>query len=410
MAQDTGWVALSYQTQGPNYATYVTFGTSQNNSVTWPTPPILAAPANDAQGVPAPIVFSWNGVTTATAYQLQVAQLSGFSSTVYNNAGITSTSQTVSGLAYSTSYYWRVQATNGSSWTGWSSVNSFTTGIAPPAAPALSSPANNAQNQLISLSLSWQTAATATSYGYQVSTASNFATTVVNGAGLTATSASISGLAASSTYYWEANAVNAGGIGAWSGVWSFTTMALPAAPALSSPTNGATTSKSPTVTASWGTVSGALSYNFQLSANSGFTSYISNQTGLTATTATATISSTTMYWWHVSSTNAVGTGAWSAAWSFTTPVSVQPQATMTAAAVRNFTVRNGVIAYKLAAPGEVKISVENMLGRTELAINRTQTAGSYAVDLKQSKLVSGKYLVRLKTARFEKVLSVTITR
>ena len=46
-----------------------------------------------------------------------------------------------------------------------------------------------------------------------VATASNFASTVVNRAGLTATFAAVSGLAPGSIYYWEANAANGAGSG-----------------------------------------------------------------------------------------------------------------------------------------------------------------------------------------------------
>ena len=101
-------ISLTYQTQ-VSTSSALSFGTPQSNSGAWPNPPALAAPANNAQISRPPIAFAWSAVTTATAYQLQVALSSGFSSTVYNNAGITSTSQTVSGLAYSTSYYWRVR-------------------------------------------------------------------------------------------------------------------------------------------------------------------------------------------------------------------------------------------------------------------------------------------------------------
>ena len=91
------------------------------------------------------------------------------------------------------------------------------------------------------LSLSWQTTATATSYGYMVSTASNFVSTVVNGVGLSIPSAGLSGLAPA-IYYWEANAANSGGNSLWSSVWSFNTLPAtpPSAPVLSSPSNNAT--------------------------------------------------------------------------------------------------------------------------------------------------------------------------
>ena len=72
--------------------------------------------------------------------------------------------------------------------------------------------------------LSWNTSVTATSYQVQVSTVSNFASTVFDQSGITATSASVTPALLNNTqYYWRVNATNAGGTSAWSTVWSFTT-------------------------------------------------------------------------------------------------------------------------------------------------------------------------------------------
>ncbi len=87
--------------------------------------------------------------------------------------------------------------------------------------PVLSSPANGAVNQPIALSLSWGSVSGAISYAVRLSTASTFSNTVVNIAGLSATSQSVTGLAAGVTYYWEANATGATATSAWSAVWSF---------------------------------------------------------------------------------------------------------------------------------------------------------------------------------------------
>jgi hypothetical protein len=92
-----------------------------------------------------------------------------------------------------------------------------------PSAPTLSSPANNATAVSQSPTLSWNASTGAASYTLQVSTSSGFGTMVVNQTGITAASYGISGLSASTTYYWRVRATNSAGTSSWSSTWSFTT-------------------------------------------------------------------------------------------------------------------------------------------------------------------------------------------
>jgi hypothetical protein len=92
-----------------------------------------------------------------------------------------------------------------------------------PGVPVLSSPTNSATLQPVSPSLSWGTATFAAAYGVEVSTSSTFGTTVFSQAGLTSPTAVVAGLSSSRLYYWQVNASNVGGGGAWSAAWSFGT-------------------------------------------------------------------------------------------------------------------------------------------------------------------------------------------
>jgi len=88
----------------------------------------------------------------------------------------------------------------------------------------LSSPANNAACQPLTLNLTWGSVNGATSYGVQVSTDIAFGSTVFGQSGLiTLSSGTVAGLSGGTTYYWEANASSAMVTSAWSAVWSFTT-------------------------------------------------------------------------------------------------------------------------------------------------------------------------------------------
>jgi uncharacterized protein affecting Mg2+/Co2+ transport len=115
-------------------------GGTSDWSTTWsfttivaaPAAPTLASPSNGATGVATNPTLSWNASTGAASYRLQVSTSSTFSTTVYDQSGITGTSQQVSGLANNTLYYWRVNATNAGGTSDWSTTWSFTTIVAPP--------------------------------------------------------------------------------------------------------------------------------------------------------------------------------------------------------------------------------------------------------------------------------------
>ncbi len=74
----------------------------------------LIFPADSSQGINTNPIFQWSSVANATSYTLQVSTSATFTTQtmVYNTAGITSTSQQVSGLNPNTLYYWRVRTAN----------------------------------------------------------------------------------------------------------------------------------------------------------------------------------------------------------------------------------------------------------------------------------------------------------
>jgi formylglycine-generating enzyme required for sulfatase activity len=62
-----------------------------------------------------------------TSYGVEVSTAANFRSFTVNQTGVTALGETLSGLANSTSYYWRVNATNANGTSAWTSVWSFTT-------------------------------------------------------------------------------------------------------------------------------------------------------------------------------------------------------------------------------------------------------------------------------------------
>lgn len=284
-----------------------------------PPPPSLSSPSNGSTGVATNVTLSWNSSPGATTYRIQVSTSSTFLTTVVDSANITTTSLTPGNLSGGTQYYWRVNATNASGTSAYSTLFSFTTGIPVPPQPVLASPSNGATGVPTSLTLSWNASSGATSYRVQLSTSSTFSTTVVDTSNITATSLSLSNLAAGTLYYWRANATNSGGTSAYSTSFSFTTVVSPpSSPVLVSPPNGAAgISLAPTLT--WNASSGATSYRVQVSINSSFSVVFTDSANITTTSfGLASLSANTSYYWRVSATNAGGTSSYSSIFSFMT--------------------------------------------------------------------------------------------
>jgi hypothetical protein len=216
-------VNVAYSQGNGNYAVNALYVISSLSAVTPPAAPTLTSPSNGATGVAINPTLSWASSSGATSYGVQVSTNSGFTSIAVNQTGITTTSYAVSGLTNNTTYYWRVNATNAGGTSAWSSSRSFTTIVAAPSAPTLSSPTSGATGVATNPTLSWNASTGAASYGLQVSTSSSFSSTVVNQTGITTTSYAASGLSNNTTYYWRVNATNAGGTSSYSTGWSFTT-------------------------------------------------------------------------------------------------------------------------------------------------------------------------------------------
>jgi subtilisin family serine protease len=111
--------------------------------------------------------------------------------------------------------------------------------------------------------------------------------------------------------------------GLWSPVRSFTVKAAPAAPGLSSPSNGSETCDT-TPYLTWNWLAEATSYQIQVDGNPGFTSpEVDDTISGTAYTVDPALSPDT-YHWRVRAHNSCGWGPWSLVWSFTIPDTVNP--------------------------------------------------------------------------------------
>ncbi|MCX6132225.1 MAG: DUF5050 domain-containing protein [Ignavibacteriales bacterium] len=337
-----------------------------------PPAPLLNTPLDGAQKVSASPTLTWYAVSSAETYRVQVSTSSSFATTLVDQAGLTTTVYSASGLGYSTNYYWRVNATNAGGTGPWSANRSFTTNVAPPPTPSLASPATGSSDVALTPTLSWGAAASATAYRVQVSFSSNFASTVVDDSTLTGTSRQIGPLTNGATYYWRVSASNAGGWGANSTVWNFMTIpAPPLAPVLSSPSDvGTRISVNPTLT--WNASAGATRYHVQLSISPTFGTTVLDDSAVTTTSkGVGPLGNSTTHYWRVSASNAGGSSSYSGIWSFTTVVPPPQAPTLLAPADVGSGISINPTLNWNASAGATKYHVQ---------VSTSQTFGSLLID------------------------------
>lgn len=288
-----------------------------------PNPPLLASPSNGVSEQPTTIALNWNSSASATAYHLQVSTSAPFTTTIFNQGGITSTSQTIGGLANNTTHFWRVRASNAGGTSDWSTVWRFTTNVPAPATPTLVSPSNGSVNQPTTPTLTWNPVSSANTYRLQVSTSSSFASMLIDDSTITSTSREVGPLSQGTTYSWRVSAKNDAGSSAFSSTRTFTTVPPPPDQTiLASPADGATNQPT-TLTLSWNGVSRAQTYRLQVSTSASFASTIVDDSTLSGTSMQVdALAANTQYYWRVSAKNAGGSGPSSNTWSFTTTEAV----------------------------------------------------------------------------------------
>jgi photosystem II stability/assembly factor-like uncharacterized protein len=295
--------------------------------------PTLNLPANNATAVTVFTDVSWNALSGAVTYQLQLATDTGFTAIVVNDSTLTGTTRNVGQLSNLTVYYWRVRAKNPAGNSAYSTRRTFTSASLPttvPAAPVLVAPAAFATTvSAASAVFTWKTAATASLYRLEISTDPAFSpanAVVVKDSTLTDTTKTVTTLSGGVDYYWRVSAKNNVGYGSASEIRAFTTVAtIPAVPVLLTPAQfDVGVSVSPTLT--WNLVSGATKYIVQVSTTTTFsgTALILNDTVTTGSRTIGPLGNNTDYYWQVRALNTAGASAFSSPRRFTTGVAPVP--------------------------------------------------------------------------------------
>ncbi|OGU27828.1 MAG: hypothetical protein A2X66_02935 [Ignavibacteria bacterium GWA2_54_16] len=279
-----------------------------------PSAPTLATPANAATAVAQTGTLTWSAAAGAASYKVQVSL-----DATFENAALLAVDAPATGTSYAyslgaaTKYYWRVAAVNGGFMSAFSAANNFTTaGAAAAVVPTLLSPADAAVNQPASLTLKVGKTSAASRYQWQVSVLSTFTTLFASET--TADTAYTVQLVGGQKFYWRVRGVNDLGATAYSAAQSFTIMAAPARTTLVSPANNTQNVISDSVFFAWRAVSGAASYNLQVSTVNATNTYSTTDT----TYRLNNLAKLTNYTWKVEAINAGGTSNYTGNFAFTT--------------------------------------------------------------------------------------------
>lgn len=220
------------------------------------------------------INLNWGSILEADGYRVEYATNDTFTADV-QTTDVTENNASISGLTINTPYYFRVTQLIGGTPGNWSNEASATTRNL--VAPTMSS-ANVASAS--SVTVNWNNVAYESSYTVRYSTTSGFTSNVftIPGIAANATSRTVTGLTAGTTYYFQVRAEN----GALTTAWA-NTPALSATPIAQGSIINTSSNNCSSVVIEWAALAGAASYTIRHSASSS----MSNATTIPGATGTS---------------------------------------------------------------------------------------------------------------------------
>lgn len=349
------------------------------------TAPVLLLPADNALNVSINPTFSWNAVSGAQYYELQVSLSPLFDVTLLNFTNLATTQLVLNNdaLSSSTKYYWRVRAKSGTLSSQWSN-REFTTSD-PLTTPSPIYP-NYAQSNIpTNVTMDWSDVSTATGYDLQVSTTSDFANCVVNRTDPTVSQLSVpqGSLGYSTLYFWRVRAKNSGATSSWSPVRNFTTTqntAL-ASPFLSTPYTGAYNLPL-TLTLDWYDVANASYYILQISTISSFAviTYENSNVNVSKLDIPSNVLGyNTYYYWRVKAVNSSTSSQWSSYSYFKTAGITAPNLESPTYLATNVSLTPKLNWSDVSNASGYIVQLSNDYSFTTTLINQTVTVSEYQV-------------------------------
>ena len=249
----------------------------------------VVSPVDEEKLSSSKVTFVWDPVPDAIKYKIQLSTREDFSTTVFSVNTTTNTYPYLTSLLSGKTYYWRIRALAGVSWTDWESHRFYS--MDPLAAPGLAAPENGSL-RYPNLSLTWFSVTNAVQYQLQVARDSAFTDLVFKGK-VSDTFKDFSDLAPGK-YYWRVKSIEAGGLKSpWSQVRQFTVVKV-FPPALVSP--GKDSTVNPDVTLTWEAAEFATQYKLQVSKDAAFTKLIVDEKTTALSKALTGLAARNYYW------------------------------------------------------------------------------------------------------------------
>lgn len=390
--------------------------TSNSNIITVgtvvPAPNALAATNITSTGFTA----NWETSPGSTGYWLDITTVEDFSSFVagYNNKEVGNvTTLDVSSLNAGQKYYYRVR---GSSANG-PSVNSniITVETSGVALPVAQNPTNITTD---GFTANWSFPDTPIGYFLDISTKEDFSVFVegYNSKEVgTVTDYVVTGLNASTVYYYRVHATTSGGISPNSNVITVTT--LLGAPVAKPATNIAATS----FTANWEVTSGVTTYWLDVSTSSDFailvSEYDNKPVGKVGSYEVTSLNPNTIYYYRVSSSNSFGTSPYSGTITVAPVVGIQDASSTLPTKydlLQNYPNPfnpSTIIKYQLPESGFVTLKVYSITG-SEICtlVSETKSAGTHEVRFNASNLTSGTYIYKIQSGNFSQTKKMLLVK
>jgi predicted small secreted protein len=359
--------------------------------------PKLAAPANGSSGQPTGITLSWNAVSGASAYHLQLSLSPDFNMPLVDDSTLTVMSKTIGSLSNGATYYWRVSGSNTHGISLWSEIWNFSVIPQAPGAPLLLFPTNNALDVSTKPMVKWHRVNNTTSYYVLVAADSLFASIIFQDSTTIDTFKVCGQLANYTKYFWRVEAANAGGIGIWSSIYSFTTIVtIPSVVHLKAPEMGDTI-KIDSVVLTWSKgVPQADLYSVEYASDSSFTVPTIDSSIIDTARLVRNLKNNSAIWWRVKSHNAAGWGDWSVKSMFAVKFISTRSGLSGLPKVFSFSISSmtGSIRYTLPKTEHVVFQIYSIKGQLQSEpLNKQQEAGYYTVNIHYGSIAAGSYLM-----------------
>ena len=313
--------AYTYAVRGTASVSGVALVSSYTAAAAVVTIPSAPALLPVGQGSQDSLVVSWTApagqLSPITGYVLERSLTGTDGWTTLPTTGLL-TSLTDTGLAFLTTYHYRVATVTAVGQSAWSAIQSATTGLAAPATATAAASTTAAE-----VTVTWTAVPTVTAYEVARSDGASF---VPPGSSLTATSAGLTfvdpTVVHGSTYTYAVRAL----VGPTSSGWATTNpvTTIPTAPSGLVVTATAT-SVNATANLAWTADPAATGYVVQRSTDAAFTAPVAVTAIDMATASDLGLAFVTTYYYRVAAVNPTGQSAWSASSSVTTPLG-QPSA------------------------------------------------------------------------------------